>query len=206
MQTLSTWRTPPHDRAIGIEVECFMEKHFYYEKERENNESKYFGFFFAGSDGSINIPPNSFLDKEFVSQPLTPKWLKKELTKLYKTFPTIQWNSSCGIHLHISKGWFTNKKAEAVQKWISSLSEDEFEELFGRKPNNYCSQTCSKNSRYRAVNITNSKTNEFRMFASGSEKWAHFCVDMAEYLVKNAYYLNFEAVLAFKELSYKENV
>ncbi len=203
MQTLATWRTPPHDRAIGIEVECFVSRDNYSAAEDKNQYRDFYGFFYAGSDGSIN-PPDRWrcFGREFVSQPLTPSWLKKELKKLYGTF-NIEWNDSCGIHVHVSKQWLTNKKAEAIQKWMASLSDDEFEHLFGRKPNRYCSTAAPKTDRYRAVNITNSKTNEFRMFSSGDLKWAQYCVDMAEYLVKNAYHLNYDAALAFKDMVLK---
>lgn len=199
MQTLDTWRTPPHDRAIGIEVECFIHETSYDEAEEKHNYSSYYGFFYATSDGSIQGPSWRYRTIEFVSQPLTPLWLKKELKKLYGTFP-IEWNESCGIHVHVSKQWLTNKKAEAIQKWIASLSEEQFEDLFGRRPNHYCSQTEGATSRYRAVNVTNSKTNEFRMFSSGNCAWAQYCVDMAEYLVKNSYHLNYEAALAFRDM------
>jgi hypothetical protein len=199
MNTLENWRTPPHDRAIGIEVECFIRDDAFNKAERDNEYSDYYGFFYAAYDGSIQKPSWDYVAKEFVSQPLTPSWLKKELKKLYDTFP-IEWNDSCGIHVHVSKKWLTNKKAEAIQKWIASLSEEQFRELFGRWPNSYCSQTDGSTSRYRAVNVTNEKTNEFRVFSSGGLRWAQYCVDMAEYLVKNAYHLNYEAALAFKDM------
>lgn len=201
MQTLTNWRTPPHDRAIGIEVECFIHQCVWWKAQEDNQYSSYFGFFYAGNDGSIN-EVYGHVGKEFVSQPLTPEWLKRELKKLYDIFP-IKWDGSCGIHVHVSKNWLTNKKAEAIQKWIGTLSDGQFEELFGRRPNGYCMKTGPKNERYRAVNVTNTKTNEFRMFSSGDCAWAQYCVDMAEYLVKNAYHLNFDAATAFKEMAWK---
>lgn len=48
-------------------------------------------------------------------------------------------------------------------------------------------------SRYCIVNVTNSKTIEFRMFASGNVKWAQYCVELVNYLVENAFHLNVDA-------------
>lgn len=183
-------RTPPHDRAIGIEVECLLPREKYLELQT------YEGFFLVSSDGSINETYDN-RGVEFVSQPLTEQWLKKEIYKLYSKFPWT-YNDSCGIHVHVSKKWCSVKRAKAIAKFLSSLSDLDMEYLFGRQPNQYCRNIVST-GRYVAVNTSNRATIEFRMFSSGDAMWAAYCVSMAAYLVKNAHHLNYDAMSAFRD-------
>jgi len=55
----------------------------------------------------------------------------------------------------------------------------------------------SYRARYRAINTTNEKTIEFRMFRSGDVKWAQYCVKLVAYMVENAKHLNMDAFWAF---------
>lgn len=193
----SAFRTPPHDRTYGIEVECVL-SNITESGNLSVTYDKHYGFFKAGRDGSIehtwcNTPV------EFVSQPLPREWLKKELYKLYNRFP-IKENDSCGIHIHVSRKWCTEKKAKQIRKFLCALGDDQCENLFGRTPQYFCRNVDDKNSRYRMVNVQPTETVEFRMFKSGGIKWACYCVDMVDYLVRNYRTLNVDALFAFRDL------
>ena len=188
-------RQLPHDRAIGIEVECSVSSWI----ERD----QYYGFFYAGRDSSIVVDGRGHLGIEFVSQPLTQEWLKKELRKLYKKFD-ISSNTSCGIHVHVNKKWCSVKRAKTISTFLQTLSDEEMKELFGRVPNVYCENRWDPTKKYCAVNVSKKATMEFRSFKSGSINWACYCVDLVCYLVKNHASLNKEALFAFRDLYPKE--
>ena len=196
MQSLSTFRKPPHNKTMGIEIECVL-------GACEVRYFQHYGFFYATQDGSIDTNTWSQMGVEFVSQPLPVEMLCKQIGKLGKRF-TWESNTSTGIHIHVSRQWLSTKKATAIYNWIKTLTNAEFELLFGRKPNYYCrTEGTIGSTRYLAVNTENKATIEFRMFASGPADWAKYCVKMAEYLVVNAYHLNLDAALAFKDLYFK---
>lgn len=193
MNSLDKFRTPNTNRAMGIEIECLLAEAHY------NERHKHYGFFYATTDGSIDAWPK--VGFEFVSQPLSAAWLKKEIAKLARKF---QWesNDSCGVHIHVSRKWLSLEKARSINSFLYSLTNGERRELFGRGENSYCVtyDTLDKEDRYRSINITNKATIEFRMFKSGDAAWCRYCVDMVEYLINNAHHLNWDAVSAFKEL------
>jgi len=88
------------------------------------------------------------------------------------------------------------------------ISDTDYCVLFGRPPNYYCRNFYDGTgvSRYRAVNITNDATIEFRMFRSGNAIWAGYCIDMVEYLIDNAFHLNCDALMAFHDMTYKDSM
>jgi len=195
MQSLSSFRKPPIDKTVGIEIECFYSVFVTVERRQ------YSGFFYATSDGSINPDNWSQTAIEWVSQPLTCEWLKKEIVKLEKKYGNWMWNESCGIHIHVSRKWLSEKKAGAIYAFIQSLSEDDYLHFFGRTTNNYCrTHYALGHSRYSAVNIENKHTVEIRVFRSGDAAWAQYCVDCVKYMVDHAYHLNVEAFSAFRRL------
>lgn len=185
-------RKLPHDRAIGIEVECSVSNWL--------ERSIYYGFFYAGRDVSIHVDGYPI---EFVSQPLTQEWLKRELKKLYKRFD-ISANASCGIHLHVNKKWCSVKRAKTISTFLQTLSDEEMKEIFGRVPNDYCENRWDPSNKYCAVNVSKDTTVEFRSFRSGSINWACYCVDLVCYLVKTHASLNKEALFAFRDLYPKD--
>lgn len=194
MQSLNKFRTPNTNKAMGIEIECVMEA-----LKADSCQYKHNGFFYGTCDGSIQCPWNR-TGVEFVSQPLSAAWLKKEINKLARKF---EWetNESCGVHVHVSRKWLSMEKAKAINAFLFSLLPSETVELFGREENTYCRTYVSldKEDRYCSINITNTATIEFRMFKSGDAKWCAYCVDMVEYLINNAHHLNVDAALAFKD-------
>ncbi len=194
MNTLENVRKPPHRKTVGIEIECVS---------LERPRYGHIGFWFAGDDASISSWPGHGV--EYVSQPLSVQWMHRELNVLKKKVPAWEVNDSCGIHVHVSRQWLTLQRADAVLKFLKSLDDITMMELFGRKPNHYCRTTCSKTSRYCAINITNEATTEIRSFASGDIRWAKWCVDFSVYLTEHAKHLNLDAVLAYKEWWHSNN-
>lgn len=190
-------RTPVHNRAIGIEIEGFVND----VDSPLINYGAYTGFFSMQRDGSIDTDNWSQRSVEFVSQPLSVEWMKKEIYKLYKKYPTFASNRSCGIHVHVSRKWLSEKKAKTVYHFLQSLSGEQFETLFGRMPNMYCETSAVwGRTRYAAINNENISSIEFRMFKSGNAEWACYCVDMVKYLIDNAYRLNIDAIMAFRDI------
>jgi Putative amidoligase enzyme len=193
MQSLSSFRKPPVAQSMGIELECVVERH------SPINSGEYVGFFYATTDGTIEYDWSLERGIEFVSQPLPPKWLKKEIEKLSKrcSYTT---NRSCGIHIHVSKKWLSVKKATAIAKFLEKREDAFFREMFGRNPNSYCERAFNPDSRYHALNFTNSKTIEFRMFRSGPPEWAKYCVDCVCYLIEHAFHLSVDGCFAFRDI------
>lgn len=209
------YRKPDTNRAMGIELECCMER----------LPGRRIGFFVGKEDVSIQ-PSNVHraADVEWASQPLPKAWLKKELERLVFKCSHRRWeygsiwhrpelfgppngwdtlwesNDTCGIHVHVSRKWMTKKKANIIQEWYASIGGDAQKQLFGRQSNYYCAAEAEIGSRYNAINQTNKETIEFRMFASGNVKWAQYCLDMVDYLITNANTLNLDAALAFREM------
>jgi hypothetical protein len=179
---------------MGIEIEGFLEE------RTPVSYGSYQGFFYVTRDGSIDADNWNQLTVELVSMPLTPEWLKREIYKVYQKFPLMH-NSSCGIHIHVSRKWLSEKKARAIYKFIQSLNDTDICDFFGRGPNTYCRTDESWGySRYCAINNENKNTIEFRMFCSGDAKWAAYCVDCVKYMIDNAYQLNVDAFNAFIDM------
>lgn len=195
MTTLHQTRKAPHEKTIGIEIECLV--------LNPVARGCHDGFFFAGTDGSIMRYGEEGTPVEFVSQPLTPEWLKKEIYKLHRKYG-ISHNRSCGIHVHVSKGWCSTKRGLKIAKFLTMLRPEDMEYVFGRRPNDYCENTVARDAKYVAVNVSKTETVEFRSFCSGSAQWACYCVDLVCYLVRNHSTLNVDALMAFRDLYPKE--
>lgn len=203
MQSLSKFRTPNTNKAMGIEIECIVRT-----RDEERNliacpiEGRHYGFFYATNDGSIDVPWGSrdIVGREMVSQPLSAEWLKKEINKLAKRFSWEE-NESCGVHIHVSRKWLSREKAKLIYSFMQSLTEAQRVELFGRDASGgFCGvQFPYGTSRYSAMNDDNKATIEFRVFKSGDAKWCCYCVDMVQYLIENARQLNIDAILAFRD-------
>jgi len=196
MQNLSSFRRPNTNKSVGIEWEMIDTLY-------SIDIGKYYGFFKATRDGSISS--DSGQGVEFVSQPLSVAWLKKELLRLHRRSLSAQatiYNDSCGIHVHVSRKWCTKQKAKDIYAWLQNLavsSPDLYKEMFGRMPNYYCrvDERFDSKSRYVAVNNKNKDTVEFRMFSSGDVTWACKCLDTVEWLINNHDHLNIDATEAF---------
>jgi hypothetical protein len=137
-------------------------------------------FFYFGTDGSIDVNwgdhEEGYRGVELVSQPLPYSWLSKEIDIIWKKHPWKS-NDTCGIHIHVSKSGVSLTRLKILANKLIMLTRLEFLDLFGRRPNHYCCNAgYSTSDRYCAINFTNSKTIEFRMFASGDAVWAKECL------------------------------
>ena len=191
MNTLENVRKAPASKTMGIEIEmCVQYSHM--------EDSSYFGFFYRGYDGSIRRNHGTS-GVEWVSQPLTFNWMKKEIGKLYKKLDgKFSVNGSCGIHVHVSRKWCSEKKAEAIYETLKELSGDDLYHIFGRSSTQWTDEPFG--NRYCLVNNNPEKTIEFRMFKSGDEKWAQYCVDCVKYMVENAFHFTADGLRAFRDM------
>ncbi len=196
MNTLEQVRKPPTSKTMGIEIELIFPSYF---------DKDWVGFFYAGHDGSIHPDHWGQRGYELVSQPLTYPWMMKEIGKLFKALPKeVTHNSSCGIHVHVSKKWCSVKKAGEIWNVLQSMDQSDVAYVFGRSSNAYCEINKNKlGSRYLAINTTNTPTVEFRMFRSGDGQWATYCIECTKYMVEHAHHLSIDGLLAFRDL-YKE--
>lgn len=203
MQSLDKFRTPNTNKSMGIEIECIF-------RTRINDvvcaypiDGTHYGFFYTTNDGSIDTDwyDSREVGRELVSQPLSAEWLKKEIGKLAKRF-TWTSNSSCGVHIHVSRKWLSVEKAKLIYSFMQSLTDSQRVELFGRdSTGGYCKVNQPYGAtRYAALNNENKHTIEFRVFKSGDAKWCCYCVDMVKYLIDNARQLNVDAVFAFRDM------
>jgi len=197
MQSLSSFRKLSSIKSMGIEWEMCLPD------EKAALRYNFHGFFYCTDDGSVQANWDQ-ISAEFVSQPLTEAWLIKELSRLNKKLQGFETNHSCGIHIHVNRGWCNPLRTQKIWEFLSELVAEEYRMAFGRLPNNYCTQilpgdlmNSGYRERYRAINITNDKTIEFRMFRSGDVKWAQYCVKLVAYMVENAKHLNADAFWAF---------
>ncbi len=199
MNSLNSFRKLVSNKSFGIEIECCVTT----EGDDIAQEHKHLGFFYVTQDWSISREFGSVFrhPKEFVSQPMPAEWLGKEIHKLWNKVGGWESNRTCGIHVHVNRKWCTTNKAKAIYAALQQLSGEQMRELFGRSPNRYCSISQKiTEGRYSSVNIQNTNTIEFRMFASGDHKWAAYCVNMTKFMVENYNTLNYEQLLAARDM------
>lgn len=181
MPTISSVRKPVHNKCYGIEIECTVPK-------GSVDYDLHTGMFYVGMDGSLRAISANDKAVEFVSQPLPYKWLDKEIAKLYKRHPWT-WNSTCGIHVHVSKASVSRYRMLELLRCFLDLSDTQVTHLFGRMWNRYNNPTWD--GRYCSINMHNPNTIEFRVFASGNAAWARECLRrtklMVEYKGKYSY-------------------
>ena len=190
MNTLDKVRKAPSCKTMGIEIEGALPYDVY------NSLPDYCGFFYKGYDGSITGLRGR--NVEFVSQPLTYPWMQKEIDKLFKKIgPHFSYNDSCGIHVHVSKKWLSDKKAKEVYAVLKDLTQAELLFLFGRGSSRWTDENIGE--RYCTVNITNKHTNEFRVFKSGGRSWALYCVAISKFMVEHAHHLTSSMLFAFRD-------
>jgi hypothetical protein len=163
-------RKPVHNKCFGIEIECYVPNGTELAIIR-NGDNRYRGFWKIDSDGSIDIPTYRHCAVELVSQPLPYRWLFKEIGKLEKKYGNWHFNSSCGIHVHVTKKAVSSRRIRELRVALSRMSGYELTYLFGRGNNAYSNAgNTLRGQRYGAINETNDATYEFRMFASGHAK------------------------------------
>ena len=203
MNSLNSFRKLVSNKSFGIEIECFID----IEGAKRLPECCHSGFFYVTTDMSLSVRDywtTHRFSREFVSQPLPADWLHKEIWKLWKKSGGWETDDSCGTHVHVNRKWCPLAKAKAIYNAIKKLSDEQFKEIFGRYINKFCRVDVSiGETRYAAVNVENVATIEFRMFAGGNAQWACYCVSMAKFMVENYNTLNYEQLLAARDMFLK---
>jgi hypothetical protein len=170
----------------GIELEYELDSSPSIEAIKETAHDLEFG---ACHDGSLNR------GVEFKSKPLTVSLLKKRVKALLNIVKSdVVAESTCGIHIHLSRSGLTLFQVGLMQEFIYNQHNFEFlDKLSGRSPNKYCqrnggykltsrleavSEPLIKSrkkdylwsGRYEAINFESRDTIEFRMFASSKQE------------------------------------
>lgn len=181
----SELRKPVHAKSYGIEIECCM-----HPTDRDQLLYNKKGFFIFEGDASIaseHTQDMYWRGVEMVSHPLPYKMLRKQLNTLKKY--RFVYNSSCGIHIHVSKVAVSRTRMVELLICLRNLLGQQEKELFGRVRNFYCDPF--EHNRYCSINRTNEHTVEFRMWSAGDIDWAKECLRrtklMVEYKGKYSY-------------------
>ena len=138
-------------------------------KKHSNNEE----LFYIKADGSLN---NGF---EIVTHPCTLAYHKTRFPWAQIKDTLDSWScsaeSTCGLHIHVSKRIYSELDLIKLALFIFNVGNQHYINLIARRKFNSWSsrknlEDCKKKdlkysqSRYEAVNFTNDKTVEFRMF------------------------------------------
>lgn len=174
MGSLYDVRKPPHQRTMGIELECIIKNW------PEWAVTGFWQFWYFTTDNSIDAPFDKF-GAEIISQPLPKDALINQINRLWKKMGGWEHNRSCGIHVHVSRKMMARHRAELLRLAMCRMSDAELTKLFGRGRNSYNDPQLNE-SKYCSVNMKHSATYEFRMFSSGDADWACECVRRAHLL------------------------
>lgn len=173
--------TAKHNRFFGVELEVEVHNNDSEFKARQLheaiNDQQMGNKVFFERDGSV---PSGF---EIISQPMSLpaqrqlwSWLNnKELTKHLKSHNT----STCGLHVHVSRDGLTPLQIAKIVAFVNAPDNEPLIFAIARRyAEGYCrikdkskiGKAHQSDDRYEAVNVTNSKTIEFRVF-KGSLKY-----------------------------------
>lgn len=180
-----------HPLYYGIELETGTFDQELYNNWHEEILDKIPDCFFTKSDSSIYDNSDVLRGTEIVSHPMTYKWLKanqgkwNKVLNLRKKGLRSYVTDSCGIHIHLTKSWFSEKHLYKFMKMIycfpsfttmisqrrkSQLkswgSLEDVENLKKKAKDKYWYK------RYTAVNLCNSSTVEIRIFRGTLDKVA----------------------------------
>lgn len=168
------------DLYFGIELEVGGAKSKFNILNFMKDVKKVTDLIYFKRDGSINN-----YGVEAVSHPATYEFHKNSdiwnnvFISLNKN--EIPEDSSCGLHVHVSKRNLSNKQIACIDAFVNT--QDEFiREIAGRESNRYCKKIIKETNewgvshssflnsgRYNSVNLTNPNTIEYRMFASTND-------------------------------------
>jgi hypothetical protein len=160
--------------GVEMEVENLGDAYYtndaiYDIKKHSNNEE----LFYIKADGSLN---NGF---EIVTHPCTLAYHKTRFPWDQIKDTLDSWScsaeSTCGLHIHVSKRIYSELDLIKLALFIFNVGNQHYINLIARRKFNSFSsrknlEDCKKKdlkysqSRYEAVNFTNDKTVEFRMF------------------------------------------
>lgn len=162
MGSISVIRKPPHYKTFGLEIECRPNS---IDNVKGPHGRKYVGFWEVTKDGSLGRD-----ELEFISQPMPYEAQIRQIKTLWKRLEGWTVSSQCGLHIHVSRKMWTDKKEEKFTKLLRSLSHLQMTTLFGRF-STYAEPNNSKYSKYRAVNLQHEHTYEFRLWKAGDLEW-----------------------------------
>ena len=200
-----------NDNLFGVELEVENKKQLITNNETvkkicEIDKDEVFVF---ESDGSLN---NGF---EIISNPCSLNyWYSKEneLKEIFEKLSNSGFSShdttTCGLHIHFSRDYvdteiigrilylfekfknhlvmFSRRKIDNLNRWASFMNVD-FKEL----SLDYVKSNQDNCNRYKAVNLTNNKTIEIRIF-KGTLKFESFmaCIELVNNIVEMAKNMN----------------
>lgn len=158
---------------VGIEIEANVRNCYTFEVPNKIKGTQ----FITKEDGSIS-------GIEFVSQPLPEKVLKEKIARLFREYD-LYGDSSCGIHVHVSRTinpdleWVFNRYLTLHRSTIYTL-------IAGRRMNDYTDALIEftpydlQHYHYSCINFQHKDTYEVRIFASGNNlRWATSTIDRA---------------------------
>jgi hypothetical protein len=156
----------PFYTGFELEVECIK-------RDREGVAGEFsVPKTFLEGDGSLN---NGF---EIISQPLCQKCAKETLIAVSEKAKKLELRSydtqTCGFHVHISRRALSRVQLEKLNHFISSDNEELLIAIARRNPQQWAkivkksrwniAEDSESEERYRALNLSNDSTIEFRIF------------------------------------------
>lgn len=158
MGSISSVRKPPHSKTFGMELECIPNRQI------ERN-SAHIGFWEETYDASL-----SYGGVEFVSQPMPYNMLINQVNRLHKRINGWKVDHQCGLHIHVSRQYWSAKREEAFSKFLYMTTARERELFFGRD-SRYAHPRRDPDEKYRAINLLHDHTYEFRVWKAGDLAW-----------------------------------
>lgn len=157
MGSISTIRKPPHSKTFGLEIECYPNV--------TCTEGTRLGFWEATYDASLR-----YAGIEFVCQPMPYSMAQKQIKKLNFTVKDWQVDERCGLHIHVSRKYWSEQREEACSQWISHLTAAQMSTLFGRW-SRFAQSFAERGDKFRAINVLHEDTFEFRLWKAGDLAW-----------------------------------
>lgn len=163
MGSISVCRKPPHAKTFGVELECYPNK-------RPTQAHTHIGFWEVTFDASLGYD-----GVEFVSQPMPYDMMVKQIKKLHQTLGGWNTRSDCGLHIHVSRKMWSEKRRKAFDDFLWEQATDNLRiRWFGRASDRYA-KICSSHSllidKFRAINLLHPETYEFRVWNAGDLEW-----------------------------------
>lgn len=184
----------PHAYTIGIEIECVAPAETACDMVEQIEATK---VAICKSDSSINANGDGF-GVEVVTKIMTEKTYRGHISRLTAILTEAEvtaWDEkSCGLHVHVGRDGLSTAQILRTAKFLAGTQK--FWPIFapGREKNSYCSpkvtsswlESCYRDSRYRALNMQNDRTIEFRIFRSSRNATrviacVQFCLALLEY-------------------------
>jgi hypothetical protein len=180
-----------HPLYFGIELETGTFDYRLSDNWREEIVNDIPSCFFTKSDSSIYDNGDVLKGTEIVSHPMTYKWLKANQDKwnrvldLRKKGLRSYTTNSCGIHIHLTKSWFSEKHLYKFMKMVYCFPS--FTELISQRKKSQLKawgsiedvENLRKKAkdkywykRYTAINLCNSSTIEIRIFRGTLDRTA----------------------------------